>query len=337
VAAESTAAALPPQPTARRRLALRRFRRDPIGMLSLGFVLFVFLLVFVIAPISAFLVGHGPNDLNPHAGGDAWGPIAGFWTWVPAAPGYMPHRSLYILGADGTTGRDAFLRLLYGGQITLEIALIATVLSVFVGAFLGGVAGYYGGRIAATIGWFTDLAMTFPFILFGVALWTTIGPKLRAYTMFGIFPRGVLLLAIVIAAFSWFYPMRITRIQVLSLRDREFVEAARMIGASEWRILRSHILPHLAAPLLGFASIAAANAMIAEAGLAWLGLRVPIPEASWGGMLADNNFAEALANTQLRANLWIVWMPVIFIFTTVVALNLFGDGVRAAFDPRSRR
>src|SRR3954447_5695226 len=293
---------------------MRRFRRDPIGVISLSFFLFVLFLVFIGAPLAAYLIGHGPNQLNPHAGGDAWGPIAGFWTWVPAAPGYMDHRSLFILGADGTTGRDVFLRLLYGGRITLEIALIATFLSVTVGALLGGLAGYFGGRLAAGIGWITDLAMTFAFILFGIALWTTVGPKLRAETVHGVLPEGVLLLGLIIAAFSWFYPMRVTRIQVLALRDREFVEAARMVGASEWRILRSHIFPHLAGPLLGYASIAMANAMIAEAGLAWLGLRVPIPEASWGGMLADNNFAEALANTHLRASLWLVWMPVIFVF-----------------------
>ena len=124
---------------------------------------------------------------------------------------------------------------------------------------------------------------------------------------------------------------------MLSLRDREFVQAARMIGASEWRILRSHVLPHLAGPLVGFASIALANAMIAEAGLAWLGLRVPIPESSWGGMLADTNSAEALGILPLRATEYIVWIPIFFVFTTVVSLNLLGEGVRAALDPRARR
>jgi peptide/nickel transport system permease protein len=336
VAAESTAEALPAI-TARRRLVFRRFGRDPVGVISLGFVTFVLLITFVGAPLASYLLGHGPNQLNPHAGGDNWGPIAGVWTWVPGDATYMPHRSLYILGADGTTGRDAFLRLLYGGRITLEIAILATVLAVGVGSLLGGLAGYYGGRIAASITWLTDLAMAFPFILFGVALWTTIGPQVRAWTFYGLVPRGVILLALIIAAFTWFYPMRLTRIQVLSLRDREFVDAARMIGASEPRILRSHVLPHLAGPLAGYASIALANAMIAEAGLAWLGLRVPIPEASWGGMLADSNSAEALTIIPLRSSEYIIWVPVFFVFATVVALNLLGEGVRAAFDPRSRR
>src|SRR4051812_50049800 len=133
----------------RRHLAMRRFRRDPIGVISLSFFLFVLFLVFIGAPLAAYLIGHGPNQLNPHAGGDAWGPIAGFWTWVPAAPGYMDHRSLYILGADGTTGRDVFLRLLYGGRITLEIALLPTVLAGRVGGLLGRLAGFFGGRAGA--------------------------------------------------------------------------------------------------------------------------------------------------------------------------------------------
>lgn len=320
-----------------RRHALRRFRRDPVALCSLMFVILVLLAVFPGATLAQYLLGHGPNELNRHATTFYGGQLAGFWSWIDPDAVYMPHRALYILGADGPAGRDALLRLLYGGRITLEVAFVATFLSVGVGMLVGGVAGYYGGRVGATLGWLTDLVMTFPFILFGVALWTTIGPSLRDITVFGTLPAGVPLLAIVIGAFTWFYPMRLTRIQVMSLREREFIAASRMLGAGELRILRSHILPYLAAPMLGYATIAMANAMIAEAGLAWLGLRVPIPEASWGGMIADANNGGNYSFTAMNSTFWMIWLPVIAVLLTVISLNLLGEGVRSALDPRGRR
>jgi peptide/nickel transport system permease protein len=318
-----------------RRVAARGFWRgvvrgllhDRVAIASALLIALVLLLAFAVAPLAAHLLGHGPNTLNENAGNPLTGHPAGVWTWVPRDPIYMPHGSLYILGADSAIGRDTFLRLLYGGQVSLEVALIATALSVTFGTLVGLVAGFFEGWIGALASWLTELVMVFPFLLFGIALWTTIGPDLLLITLHGVLPPGVFLLSLVIAAFSWFYPMRITRIHVLSLREREFVEAARMIGSSELRILRSHLLPHLLGPMLTYGTLVMANALVAEVGLSWLGLRVPLPTASWAGMLAD-------APNTYGANPYLAFFPAGAVVLTVVALNLLGESLRGAVDPR---
>jgi peptide/nickel transport system permease protein len=181
--------------------------------------------------------------------------------------------------------------------------------------------------------------MVFPFLLLGIVIYTTSGTRLTGITLHGLFAPGVVLLGTVIGAFTWFYPMRLTRAHVLTLREREFIEAARMIGAGNVRIMRTHLLPHLLAPITTYAMIVLANAMVAEAGLAWLGLRVPPPTASWGGMLADAP-AVLLTRGQFRINVpagWTYLLPILGVLATVVALNVVADGVRGALDPQSGR
>ena len=126
---------------------------------------------------------------------------------------------------------------------------------MLVGVVLGALAGYYGGLVDSVVSRLTELVMVFPFILFAIALAATVGPRLNSYTLFGAFSPGVLTLCLVMAMFSWFYPARIIRGQVLSLREQEFVEAARMLGASDVRIIRSHLLPHLVAPIVVWSSL----------------------------------------------------------------------------------
>jgi peptide/nickel transport system permease protein len=322
------------------RLVAARFAGNRVAIGALAVVVVIVLIAFVGAPFAAALIGHGPNDLNFNAGGTAMtGHPAGVWTWVPGQPIYMPHRSLYVLGADGQTGRDLFLRLLYGGRTTLEIGLWATLLAVTVGVPLGLVAGYAGGRTGAVVVWLTDLVMVFPFLLLGIVIYTTSGSSLTGITIYGLFAPGVVLLGTVIGAFTWFYPMRLTRAHVLALRDREFIEAARMVGASNVRIMRTHLLPHLLAPIAAYAAIVLASAMIAEAGLSWLGLRLPPPTASWGGMLADAP-AVLLTSGQFRINVpagWTYLLPIVAVLTAVVALNLVAEGLRTALDPQASR
>jgi ABC-type dipeptide/oligopeptide/nickel transport system permease subunit len=318
------------------RLQLRRDRFARAGLIVFGLVV---LISFVGAPVAAHLLGHGPNQLNPSAVNVVTGKPAGPWTWVPGNPTYMPHRSLYILGADSTLGRDLFLRLLYGGRTTLEIAFLATLMGVGIGATLGAVAGFFAGRIGAVVVWLTDLVMVFPFLVLGVALWSTIGPNMAQWTADGLLPPGVLLIAGIIGLFSWFYPLRVVRAYMLSLREREFVDAARMTGASELRILRTHLLPHLAAPVIVYATVIMATAMIAEVGLAFLAIRVPLPTASWGGIIADStrDYRIGGGGPVAVSDPFFALVPVLVIVVTVVSLNLAGEGLRAAFDPRASR
>jgi len=171
--------------------------------------------------------------------------------------------------------------------------------------------------------------MAFPFLLFAIALASTAGDRMNGITL-GIFAPGVITLMLVISVFSWFYPARIIRGIVLSLREKEFVEAARMTGASDTRIIRAHLMPHLIAPLIVFSTLIVATNVLAEAGLSFLGLGIPLPTASWGNLLST---APQFYTTQP----WLMVWPGLAVMITVLSFNLLGDGLRDAFDPKSGR
>jgi peptide/nickel transport system permease protein len=170
--------------------------------------------------------------------------------------------------------------------------------------------------------------MAFPLLLFIVAVAATVGPQLNAITIGGIFPNGVVTLVLIFTLFGWFYPARIMRAQVLSIREKEYIEAARMIGASDARIIRSHVLPHLIAPMIVYSTLIVASYVLFEAGLSFLGLGIQAPTASWGNLLAD---APQYYTTRPLLMLW----PGLAVLLTTLAFNLLGDGLRDAFDPRS--
>jgi ABC-type dipeptide/oligopeptide/nickel transport system permease subunit len=290
-------------------------------------VIFVILVGFIGAPIAAALLGHGPGDqfrfgLDPRS----FLPV-GPWSWISGEP--VQHgQTLLVLGGDSQLGRDEFLRLLYGTQVSLEVAVGATVLSIAIGVLMGSVAGYFGGWIDTIISRLTDITMAFPLLLFIIALASTAGPRLDGITL-GIFQRGVVTLVIVLGFFGWYYPARIVRAQVLSLREKEFIEAARMVGASDWRIIRSHLLPHLVAPIIVLSTITVAQFILAEAGLSFLGVGIKEPVASWGSLLAQG------PNYYLTQPWLMVW-PGAAVLLATLAFNLLGDGLRDAFDPRGR-
>jgi peptide/nickel transport system permease protein len=169
--------------------------------------------------------------------------------------------------------------------------------------------------------------MAFPSLLFIIALASTIGDSLNNIT-FGIFGRGVFNLFLILSVFGWFYPARIMRAVVLSLREKEFVEAARMVGSSDWRIIRSHILPHLVAPIIVYTTLSVAAFIIAEAGLSYLGVGIKLPTASWGNLLQQ-------ASDYYTTQPWLMVWPGLAVLVTTLAFNLLGDGLRDAFDPRS--
>jgi peptide/nickel transport system permease protein len=305
----------------------RRFRSDRAAVVAAIVIIVLLLAAFLGAPIASYLLGHGPNDVNPiNAVVD--GKPVGPWTHVKNL--YGTDTQLYVLGADGLTGRDEFLRLLYGARVSFEVAVFSTLLGVSVGVLLGALAGYYGGLADSVVSRLTELVMVFPFILFAIALAATVGPRLNSYTFFGVFSPGVLTLCLIMALFSWFYPARIIRGMVLSLREQEFVEAARMLGASDARIIRSHLLPHLVAPIVVYSSLIVAANVLAEAGLSYLSVGIPPPTASWGSLLSD-------AASFYLVQPWLMLWPGLAVLLMVVAFNLLGDGLRDAFDPRGTR
>jgi peptide/nickel transport system permease protein len=306
-----------------------RFRRDKVAIAGGFFIIFLILAAFVGAPLASHLLGHGPNDIysftavNPN-------------TLLPVGPFtrvqdllHPGHTTLFILGADGTLGRDEFLRLLYGAQVSIEVAFFATAGAMTIGVLLGAIAGYYGGWVDTIISRITEITMAFPYLLFVIALASTLGPRLDSITL-GIFGRGVITLFLIFSVFGWFYPARIIRAVVLSLREKEFVEAARMVGSSDWRIIRSHVLPHLVAPVIVYATLAVAGWILAEAGLSYLGVGIKLPTASWGNLLQS-------ASDFYTSQPWLMVWPGLAVLLTTLAFNLLGDGLRDAFDPRGNR
>jgi peptide/nickel transport system permease protein len=308
----------------------RRLRRDKLAVAGGVFVILLFFVAFAGAPLAAKLLGHGPNEPFFIGGVDAEGLPAGAMTKVTKTlEDGTTETQVFILGSDSTLGRDEFLRILYGAQVSLEVGIGATFLSLLLGVILGAVAGFYRGWIDPVISRLIELTMAFPYLLFVIALAGTVGTRLNKVT-FGFLGEGALTLILVFGLLGWFYSARVFRGVTLSLREKEFVEAARMIGASNARIVRSHILPHLVGPIIVLATLNVAAFILAEAGLSFLGLGIQLPTASWGYLLQQ----ATLYYTERP--MLMVW-PGIALLLTTLAFNLLGDGLRDAFDPRSSR
>ena len=308
-----------------------RLRRDRLALAGGFFIVLLFLVAFAGAPIAAGLLGHGPNEPFLVTGGlDDEQLPAGPWTTVGklTEDGEIEEQ-LFVLGSDSTLARDEFLRILYGAQVSLEVGVGATVLSLFLGTLLGAIAGFFRGWADTAISRMVDLTMAFPYLLFVITLAGTLGTRLNSVT-FGFLGEGVVTLVLVFGLLGWFYSARVMRSVALSIREQEFVESARMVGASNWRIVRSHVFPHLVGPLIVLATLNVAAFILAEAGLSFLGLGIQLPTASWGNLLAD------APQYYTSRPLLMVWPGVALLLTTL-AFNLLGDGLRDAFDPRGSR
>jgi ABC-type dipeptide/oligopeptide/nickel transport system permease subunit len=248
-----------------------------------------------------------------------------------------------LLGGDGPLQRDEFLRLLAGGQVSLEVAFIATLIALVAGVVLGTLAGYFGGIVDAVISRLTELFMSFPLLLLVIALGQTAAQRFAGWTLQGLFQPGILALAVVIGLFSWFYPARVVRTLVVSLREQEFVEAAYMTGARDTRIIRRELLPHLSGPLLVWGTLVGAGVIVLEASLSVLNFGVRLGTASWGSMLAQSwgtllDFNPNQSSIISGATSDIVkFAPAVALFVTVICLALVGDGLRSALDPRTER
>ena len=317
----------------------RRFRGDKVAIASGIFIIFLVLVAIAGGPIAAHFLGHGVNDFNQDAGSHGVlalpvGPFShvscsGFAIPPKDCVAHPEAKQLYVLGADGALGYDEFLRLLYGARVSLEVAVLSTIGVMIIGILMGTLAGYYRGWIDTAISRVIELTMVFPALLFIIALSATVGPRLNHIT-FGIFAQGVVTLVLVFTLLGWFYPARIMRAQVLSLREKEFVEAARMIGARDSRIMRSHVVPHLVAPIIVYSTLTMASFILLEASLSFLGLGINQNIPSWGNLLSTG---PAYYTTQP----WLMVWPGLAILTTTLAFNLLGDGLRDAVDPRSTR
>jgi len=233
-------------------------------------------------------------------------------------PGYTnrPPDGQFLLGTDAL-GRDILSRLLVGGRISIAVAFVSVALATLIGTAVGVAAGFFGGRVDNVLMRVVDIVLSFPAILLLLVVSALVGP-------------GVFTLMLIIAVVSWAPASRIVRGQILSLREATFVEAARVIGVSDARMIRSHILPNIVAPLIVFATFGVATVIIFEASLSYLGLGVQAPTPSWGNML---NVARSI--TALEQYPWQWVPPATFIVLMVLSVNFVGDGLRDALDQRA--
>jgi peptide/nickel transport system permease protein len=348
------------------QLFVRRFRGDPVALVSLGFIA-ALILAAVFAPLIVKLVGAaGPNFQNTGAlnqqfgtptgpSPGALGPfiVLGIGTVVSlgclALPWVLARRRIapaigvialitavvlavvnwpqaqHLFGVD-PLGRDVFARVLYGARVSLEVALIATGFSMLIGVVAGMVAGYYRGGVDTVISRTVDVLLAFPILL--LALGLAAACSNAAGCVGGLIKPGLTNVIFVIAFVNWTYIARIVRGQVLSLREKEFVEASRSLGASNRRIIFKEILPNLVAPIIVYSTLIIPQNILFEAALSYLGVGVQPPQASWGAMLAD---ATSISGSAW----WYMVFPGAALLLTVLAFNLVGDGLQDALHPKA--
>jgi peptide/nickel transport system permease protein len=296
------------------QIAWRRLRRDRVAMAGGIFIVFL-VLVAIIGPH----VVQNPDTYNSNLINPTFSRPIGPWGGISMA---------HPLGVEPVTGRDMLARIVVGAQYSLLIGFLATMLAVVIGVFFGIIAGYFGGWIDALIARAMDVFLAFPLLVFAIALvgvipdsaWGLSGNTLRVF-----------LLVFIIGFFAWPYMGRIIRGQVLSLRRREFVDAARSIGARGPYILFHELLPNLVGPILVYSTLLIPTNILFEAALDYLGVGLIPPTPSWGQMLSN-----AVTNGFYYIDPMYMVIPGLAIFITVVAFNLFGDGLRDALDPRAR-
>ncbi len=286
------------------QLAWARFRQDRVAMAA-GVVIVLLVLVAVTAPLLTQLLGHGPYEQFRKTGLSPSG--------IPVGPSRK-----FLLGTDNV-GRDVLARIIYGSQVSLMVGVFATSIALVIGVTVGLVSGYYGGRVDFVLSRFMDIVLSLPFLL-------------TAFVMVFIFRPSMWVSILVIALFTWVTIARIVRGQVLSVREKEYVEAARSLGASDLRIMFVDVLPNLVAPIIVYATLLIPTNILFESTLSYLGLGVPIPKATWGNMLAEANQSGIY-----QIAWWFMLFPGLALLLTVMAFNLLGDGLRDALDPRAGR
>jgi peptide/nickel transport system permease protein len=301
---EETSGALTPG-----QLVWRRFRKH--RMAWLGMIGFGLLILFVV--IGSLLVPEDAAnsvDLTARLGG----PSAAHW-----------------IGTD-STGRDGFYRVIYGGQISLVVGVLAVTLEVVLGVLIGGIAAYYGGWIDSILMRFTEAMLSIPQLFLLIVLGKYLGRDVQTITVFGrSFSGSVGIVIFVIGLTSWMYLARIVRANVLSLKELDYIAVSRALGASDTRIFFNHLVPNTMGAIIVSSTLGLAGAILNEAYVSFLGLGVQPPTASWGNMLTS-------AQSFIQRGAWWMWLfPSLCIIFAILCINLIGDGLRDALDPRSTR
>ena len=239
--------------------------------------------------------------------------------------------SLHWFGTD-SVGRDVFYRIIYGGQISLFIGVLAVILEVTFGTVVGGLAGYYGGWVDNVLMRFTEAMLAIPSLFLLIVLAKFIGRQVGQVVILGrTFSGSIGIVILVIGVTSWMYLARIVRANVLSLKELDYVSASKALGASDSRIFFSHLVPNTLGPIIVSATLGLAGAILTEAYVSFLGLGVQQPTSTWGNMMQQ-------AQSFLIRGAWWMWVfPSLFIIFIILCINLLGDGLRDAFDPRSTR
>jgi peptide/nickel transport system permease protein len=301
------------------QMAWTRLKKDPVAVACIAVILLV-VLVAVFAPLITKALGL-TDDFNNHLikdGGLPNGPLHSGISWD------------HPLGVEPLTGRDLMYRLLYGSRISLLVAGLGTFFTVVIGVLLGMIAGYSGGWIDAVLSRIMDLLLSFPQLILLIALSPVLVQVLDNQLGIDGNPARITFLIIVFSVFGWTYLARLIRGQVLSIREREFVEAAISIGASSRRILIKEVLPNLWVPILVYASLLFPSYIGLEAALSFLGVGVSEPTPTWGRMLSDSvNFYQV--------DPLYLFIPGTYLFIVVLTFNLLGDSIRDALDPRAAR
>jgi peptide/nickel transport system permease protein len=293
--------------TSYRRLVFRRFLQHRPAVIG-SVVMIVIITLIVAAPLIA-----------------PYSPTTSFYTPGVDKELYKPRQApsaQHLFGTD-EQGRDLFTRILYGGQISLSVGILAMTVAVVIGSLVGLAAGYYRGKVDNLLMRTTDVFLSFP-RLFVLILITTI---LRQAKIPGLQAGSFVSIAFVIGILAWMGLARIVRGSTLELREREFVQAAEAIGARGSRIMFRHILPNVASPIIVAATLGLSAAIIAESGLSFLGFGVQLPTATWGTMLRN-------AQSEMTTAPWIAIYPGLMIFVVVICVNYIGDGLRDALDPK---
>jgi peptide/nickel transport system permease protein len=284
------------------QLAWSRLRRDRVAIVCAAVILLITIIALA-APLFTYLTGHGPNEQFQTTGLTPDG--------LPRGPS-----GTFLFGTDDL-GRDVLVRVIYGARVSLLSGVLASTTAVIVGVVVGLVGGYFGGIVDTLLARLMDVVLSFPFLLFAIALVAIIGP-------------GLWISIFVIAFFSWASVGRVVRGQTIVLREREYVEAAQSMGAGDLRIMFVDILPNLLAQVIVYLTLLIPSAVVFEATLSFLGLGAVPPQATWGNMLS-----ESLG--YYRVAWWFVLFPGGALLVTTLAFNLLGDSVRDAFDPRGDR
>ncbi|MFO7928188.1 MAG: ABC transporter permease [Candidatus Humimicrobiaceae bacterium] len=272
--------------------AWRRLRKNKLAMLGLGIIILLILIAIfapLISPYEPTVRIKEDSSLGPSA--------------------------KHLFGTD-ILGRDIFSRVIYGSRISIQVGIVAVGISLTIGLFFGALAGYFGNIPDTIIMRLADIFFAFPYILGAIAIMTILGP-------------GLINIFIAIGILGWAYFARLFRGSILSIKNKEYIEAARALGASNFRVIMKHIFPNAFAPMIVYGTMNVGTAIIVEAALSFLGLGVQPPTPAWGEMLSES--LKYINNAP-----WMMFFPGLAIVITVLGFVLFGDGLRDAFDPRMK-